>query len=187
MGVAEPLGAALSAPIAGLSPKARSSKSTPSGNWIIDRLTVIRNLVTGATTPPPADGLESPPGSAIPDHERNAITNAVTAFANAWGKARTALLSNRISSPEALEDARIAVVRALASSDLGARLPAIQAFMRSSAIELVAALSTAGLSVADLTKLFDHHAKPFEEALREVETVLSKLGAPPPAFWEASI
>lgn len=127
---------------------------------------------------------------AVPAAEREAIAKALAALVQAVADARTALAAGRVPPADALEKARANLLKALAASDLGQRLPALQRFLRAAAVELVAALRTPGIAAAALTPLFERHAKALDDARREAEPQLSGKGGGPGAggnFWEGSV
>jgi hypothetical protein len=116
------------------------------------------------------------------------VERALSAFADALAGARRELEAGRVPPATPLDVARKALLERLAASDLGTELPALQRFLRSAAVEIVAALAAPGVTAAQALEVFDRHARAFEEARAEAR---AKLGSAPPAdpgaFWEGSV
>ncbi len=131
-----------------------------------------------AKAPPPAPKPKQDEGFAgddksVPKAEREAVAKAIDALAKALAAARKAVDSGVVPVPEPLEKARQALLAALAASDLGTRLADLQKFLRSTLVELIAALATA--TVASVRPVL-------EKAEKEYRTATHK-----PNFWEATI
>lgn len=164
----------------------KAKKPAPSGGVFHPR----------ASSPPPAP----PAGGAVSfrdsmkreepfsDGDRKTFTRALEAFAKALAAARAEAKAGRIPQTDVLEEARAALVQALAGSPIAPEVPLLQRFLRQSAIELVAACATEGATAAGLHEMFEHHAKLFEAALKESDAALAgKRGAPWWAFWEKTV
>ena len=75
------------------------------------------------------------------------------------------------------------LIKALGESlVIATAVPLLQAFLRSAAVEIVAAMKAGGATAA----LFDRHAPALEAARDEARTPLGER-ASAGAFWEASI
>jgi hypothetical protein len=108
--------------------------------------------------------------------ERKAVEKAVDALARAIADAWAELSRGRVPKPDAIEKARAELRKLLESSELGLRLAALQKFLRTSAMTLVAALRAGG-PAADLEELFARHAKELDEARKELDE----------RYWEKTI
>jgi hypothetical protein len=71
--------------------------------------------------------------------------------------------------------------------EVAAMLSLLQRFLRSGAVDLIAALSAEGATAPSVDPLFEKHAHELELARDQARAVLA--GGKPPAgsFWEASI
>jgi hypothetical protein len=80
-------------------------------------------------------------------------------------------------------------VAALAAAGIADRLPATQRFLRGPAVELVAALRTAGITADHARQVFERHADSAEAAWTEMNATLSGGKAPRPEgpFWASGI
>lgn len=124
--------------------------------------------------------------------ELTAIAAALEELQQAFEEARTALEAGRLPGADRLERARAELLKALASSMLAAELPKLQRFLRTEAVDLVAALRSGTPAPASLA-LVEKHAPALEEAVREAAPRLA--GAPKPKggrksawkFWEKSV
>ncbi|HVY61424.1 MAG TPA: VWA domain-containing protein, partial [Planctomycetota bacterium] len=129
--------------------------------------------------------------SSIPEEERLSVARGIEKFGRALEAARAELQAGRVPPPEDLEMARAELLRALAGSELGLRLPALQRFLRGAAAELVAALRDPRSEAAALRGLLDRHAKAFEaaraEALPSLATAAAASDGKGKSFWEASV
>ncbi len=122
--------------------------------------------------------------------ERGAIGKALETFAAALMAARALIAAGQVPPAEALEKARAALLKALAGSEAGQRVPLLQRFLRLPAVELVAALGTPGATAAGLRALFERHEKIFVAARAETEAALrggAAAGAKEEPFWEATV
>jgi Ca-activated chloride channel family protein len=133
----------------------------------------------------PADRVESPE-ERQPAADAGPVLYALEEFVRALNEARAALDAGRIPSAQEFEKARAALAKALASYADADRLPALQRFLRTAALELAAALASAAAGAAELKALFARHAEAFEEARKEVTAVPVTKGRSW-KFWERSV
>lgn len=148
------------------------------------RLEDLREASTGV---PVVDDIDFLPEIAesveiSPDHE--ALWKALDELSKAIEAALVNLKAGKRPSATTLDKARKAVAKALAALDDADRLTLLQRFMRTAALELVAALAATDVEVASLVPLFEGHVKALETAEAETRRV---VGGPPQAFWESSI
>lgn len=102
------------------------------------------------------------------------IYKLVTLLAEELSRLRKEILAGRAPKIDALDAARLQLLTALASFDDAARLPLLQRFLRTSAIELVAALrSTIGTSA--LQTMAERYASSFTAAEAQAQALLGKL------------
>lgn len=105
---------------------------------------------------------------------------ALEALRKAIAEARAELDRGQVPAAGAIEKARKALQKELSGSALGTRLGALQRFLRSALLELVAALAAKGSTVAQVRPVFEKCEKELEEALRE--------GTPrEERFWETMV
>jgi Ca-activated chloride channel family protein len=136
--------------------------------------------------PPPApkpvagkskDGLKVPDTKRSPaDH--SAVTHALDALVKAIEAARKAVDSGVVPVHEPIEKARAALVAALAASDLGTELADLQKFLRSTCVELVAAMMTPGATAASVRPVL-------ERAEKELKTAQAPTKSKD--FWEQTV
>ena len=88
-----------------------------------------------------------------------------------------------------LEKARAALLSALAASVLGMELPLLQRFLRSAAVEIVAALGASGASPLAALALFRRHEPSLAAASTETGARLAGTAgaADAGAFWGGSV
>ena len=110
--------------------------------------------------------------------ERERVRKALEAFLEAFAGARKGGPPARLA--EARRDLLDALAQALA---IATAVPLLQAFLRSSAVELIAALEAGSADAA----LFDRLAARLEAARDEARAVLSNGKPPAGRFWERSI
>ena len=120
--------------------------------------------------------------------DRVRIEAALQDLISVVASARVELAAGRLPQPEPLERARAALLNSLAASSLGVELPLLQKFLRSAAVELVAALGSATATAASLVPVFDRHAAALVEARDQARIPLgAATRAAPGSFWEATI
>jgi Ca-activated chloride channel homolog len=184
----------------GAPPAPQAPRGGGLGSKLAGAVDALGDLFGGSNTAkrrqaPPPPPLAQPPlerrkmeegGAGVSAHERTEIQRAFTEFANALTAARKELEAGRLPSPLSIDRARSALLDRLSKSDLGMDMPALQRYLRASAIAIVAALATPGITAAQALAVLDQHARAFEEARAEA---LAKLGGSgdPGAFWEGSI
>lgn len=126
-----------------------------------------------------------------PDAFEPAFSNLVKAFT----ETHHAVAAGRVPTADALEKARTGLLNVLAGSDLGTQLPELQRFLRSTLVELVAALNLAGITANILLPLFERHQKTFEAVQAEAKPFLTQPVQPSPnpggrkdgSFWDSNI
>ncbi|MEW6730698.1 MAG: VIT domain-containing protein [Acidobacteriota bacterium] len=120
-----------------------------------------------------------------------AIRQALGLFEKALKTAEAEINAGRVPTAAAIEKARVALLKAIAESDLATQLPTLQRFLRTAAVELVAALETEGITTVTLQPIIERHKKAFEQARKEIEAQLGNSNSNTPgndsSFWESSI
>jgi hypothetical protein len=87
-------------------------------------------------------------------------------------------------SPESLERTRLELLKALSEAlAIATAVPLLQAFLRSAAVEIIAALKAGAATAA----LFDKHAAALAAARDEARGPLGDGKPAAGSFWEASI
>lgn len=134
---------------------------------------------------------ESMPAAKADASKIPAIEDAFDKLEKALKEALDSLKSGKVPASKELEKARTVLMKVLADHDLSADLPLIQRFLRVSAVEMVAALSTGGIDPSSLMDLFERHMEIFRKARAEAVQMrlVRKPGAgPDPApYWESTI
>ena len=129
------------------------------------------------------DRCEMPePEAVVTAAEQKAVQAALEALLKAWADAKASIDAGKWPKSDAIEKARKALLKALASGVLGQKLAKLQAFLRSGLVEIMAALATPG---AALKPLFEKHGDALDEAWKEFEDAVGvkRDGK----FWEASV
>ncbi len=133
------------------------------------------------------DGFFADDKAKAPVEDLTLLRRALQALVDAFAAARKELAAGRVPSATGFEQARQAVMNALATVSVATELPLLQRFLRAAAVELTAALGALGTSAPALAPLFERHAKALDEALREAGL---RFGGPAPsagAFWESTV
>ncbi len=122
------------------------------------------------------------------------LASVMEALEKAIQDAIEELKAHRLPKPEALEEARNGVMKVLAGFDRSSDLPALQKFLRTAAMELIAAVRTPGVTADSLVPLFEKHLAAFRQAVLEARNTGAlngsggmKKGAKEEPFWESSI
>jgi Ca-activated chloride channel family protein len=112
--------------------------------------------------------------------EEKEFRKALEALRKALSEARAELEKGTVPSPDRIEKARKTLQKELATSALGTRLGALQRFLRSALLELVAALGLPGTT--------DHEVRPlFDRCEKELEESLLAGSAKEDRFWESMV
>ena len=132
-------------------------------------------------------GFENAPEAA--PEQLQEVAEALDRFLKAVEACRTALAAGKIPDGRSLEKARAELLKSLSASPLGPELGKLQRFLRTEAVELVAALGASDAEVRSAAALFDHHAKALEEAVQEAKPRLGAAAPKKPGgkFWEKSV
>ena len=144
----------------------------------------VKGQASGAMGRFPAELMDAlirraPRDEAATAEQREKVQQALEAFLRAF----TAAKAGAAGAAE-LEQARVDLLRALGGSlAIATAVPLLQAFLRGSAVELVAALTAGAADAA----LFARHVRALEEALEQARAALGAANAPPGSFWESSI
>jgi len=134
----------------------------------------------------------------LPAGKKDAAAAGTETLGSAAGKlekviaeALEELKAGRLPMADPLDEARNAVLGALAGSDRSSDVPALQKFIRTAAMELIAALRTPGVQTGSLVPLFEKHLDELRKAIREAGDAGAfeggKKGAKEDPFWESSI
>jgi Ca-activated chloride channel family protein len=143
-------------------------------------LSRIGDLLSGAT---PETMISREPPVRI-----DAVRDALEALVKAFAQAHAELKAGRLPPSAPLKEARMRMMEALnLALEVAAMLSPLQRFLRSAAVDLIAALSAEGATAPSVDPLFEKHAHELELARDQARAVLT--GGKPPAgsFWEASI
>jgi len=131
---------------------------------------VAKPVAGKAGEPKPKDAAHRRPD---PD-----VAKALDALVKAIESARKAVESGVVPVHEPIEKARAALVAALGASDLGTELADLQKFLRSTCVELVAAMMAAGATVASVRPVLDRAEKELKAAQAPTKSK---------DFWEQTV
>ena len=119
-----------------------------------------------------------PPGEPIRREEVKAdpvpspeLLAALRALGHEVAAAWRELQAEGVPSADALERARKRLLEVLAESDAGCNVPKLQKYLRATAVELVSALGTPGVTIPFLLQLFESRLPDFLFAWEEAERV----------------
>lgn len=121
--------------------------------------------------------------------KKDPVASAAGKLEKAIAEALEELKAGRLPIADPLDVARSAVLDALAKSDRSSDLPALQKFIRTAAMELIAALKAPGATADSLVTLFEKHLAAFRSVVLEIISVgggTKKVVKDEP-FWESSI
>ncbi len=118
---------------------------------------------------------------------RKRLESALSSMAKALDDAASELTAGRMPGSEPIEKARLELVSALVDDTIGTAVPLLQRFLRTEAVELVAALKSKKSTVKSCLNHFERHRRAFEAARLEVEAAMQGSAGGSEAFWEASI
>jgi hypothetical protein len=166
---------------AGAPPRVHAqAKMTHAGRPAKGMLSKIGDFFSGAS---PQTMIAREPPVRI-DAVRDALEALVKAFADAHAEAK----AGRLPPPEPLKEARMKLIEALSLAlEVATALSLLQRFLRSDAVDLIAALSVEGATALGVGPLFDKYAHELELARDQARVVLTAGKPPAGSFWEASI
>jgi Ca-activated chloride channel homolog len=99
-----------------------------------------------------------------------------------------AIKSGTVPDASDIEIARKKLMESLATSPVGTKIPELQKFLRSAAVELISSINEDSATVENLKPLWDRHMKTFTEAHAAATNQLDAEGLDASNnFWEASI
>jgi Ca-activated chloride channel family protein len=120
--------------------------------------------------------------------QREAVRKALEELVRAFAAAHAELKAGRLPAAQHLKEARMKTMEALKLAlELATMLSLLQRFLRSAAVDIIAALSAGGATAGNVLPLFDRHAQLLEDARSEARGPLVAGKAPAGSFWEASI
>jgi Ca-activated chloride channel family protein len=118
----------------------------------------------------------------------DAVRDALEALVKAFAHAHAELKAGRLPPAAPLKEARMRMMEALnLALEVAAMLSLLQRFLRSGAVDLIAALSAEGATAPGVDPLFEKHAHELELARDQARVVLTGGKPPGGSFWEASI
>jgi hypothetical protein len=147
----------------------------------------IAPLMGGAPPIPPMQDANVT--HAAPRSDRTQLARSIQAFLHALEAVWKQVKAGQRGNGDDLAKAREALLKQLANSDVASELPRLQRFVRVEAQELIAALSSANASEADLQRLCASTEQAFISVKNEVESKL-RLDATTgntANFWETNI
>lgn len=126
--------------------------------------------------------LESPQGAPVAR-----ILNALKNFREAWMASWTEIGKGGVPDADLIENARKALIEALADHPVGFEVPRLQKFLRTSAIEYVAALQASDVSASKLFQARAQFNHGLVDAMVEGEDAMVKVQGRQGAFWESIV
>ncbi len=140
------------------------------------RMKVLESLLPGGG---PTSCSQEPrvpePKQKAPKSVQRSFRKALAALKEALEDARKEVEAGKLPAVKAIEKARKALLAELADSPLGVELAALQKFLKSTLVELLAALLATEATAASVRPVF-------EKALKEIEEAVAE-----PKFWQASV
>lgn len=131
------------------------------------------------------DRMKEAKPSRKPDVSEETVLSKIKVLAELLQKILAELKSGRVPEAESLETVRRELLTELAACPAAPELVELQSFLRSSAVELVSALSTPGVTANSLCELFEKRLLEFEKAKSKAVSRLE--GGSSDSFWEQTI
>lgn len=129
-----------------------------------------------------AKPMESPQGAPV-----SRILNSLKTFREAWIASWTEIGNGNLPDADAIENARKALVEALADHPVGFEVPRLQKFLRTSAIEYVSALQAFDVTAQALYQARAQFNHGLVDAMVEGEDAMVKVQGRQGAFWESIV
>lgn len=140
----------------------------------------MKKLFSGAGAN--AKPIESPQGAPV-----SRILNALRDFREAWMASWTEIGKGMVPDADVIENARKALIEALADHPVGFEVPRLQKFLRTSAIEYVAALQAFDVTASKLYQARAQFNYGLVDAMVEGEDAMVKVQGRQGAFWESIV
>lgn len=115
------------------------------------------------------------------------VINALAAFRDAWVASWVEVGKGGLPEADKIELARKELVEALADHPVGFEVPLLQKFLRTSAIEYVAALRASDASAWAIYKSRSRFHEGFVDAMVEAEVAAATVQGRQGAFWESNV
>jgi Ca-activated chloride channel homolog len=149
--------------------------SLPLSAW-----STMKKLFSGAGAD--AKPMQSPEGAPV-----SRILNALKSFREAWMASWTQIGGGGVPDADVIENARKSLIEALADHPVGFQVPRLQKFLRTSAIEYVAALQTFDVTASTLYQARGRFNHGLVDAMVEAEDAMVKVQGRQGAFWESIV
>jgi Ca-activated chloride channel family protein len=117
----------------------------------------------------------------------NRVINALTAFREGWVASWVQVGNGILPDADQVERIRKELVEALSDHPVGFEVPLLNKFLRSSAIDYVAALQASDVTASALFKSRSRFHDGFVDAMVEAETAISQVQGRQGAFWESNV
>ena len=129
-----------------------------------------------------AKPMESPEGAPVAR-----ILNALKQFREAWMASWTEIGKGSVPDADVIENTRKALIEALADHPVGFEVPRLQKFLRTSAIEYVAALQASDVTASKLYQARAQFNHGLVDAMVEGEDAMVKVQGRQGAFWQSIV
>lgn len=126
--------------------------------------------------------MESPEGAPV-----SRILNALKQFREAWMASWTEIGKGGVPDADVIENTRKALIEALADHPVGFEVPRLQKFLRTSAIEYVAALQASDVTASKLYQARAQFNHGLVDAMVEGEDAMVKVQGRQGAFWQSIV
>lgn len=160
------------------------------GGGVSDRFAGTLSHILGKAKKETASKKVAPKATAaVGAAEWERVARTLRALLAALSDAQTTLENGGIPVADSLENARTELMEALAASELGIKLAALQRFLRSALIEILALLKHPGVTAGTLSALLHKHVPALAEIRAEAERhgLKEKPGSQTGPFWSSSI
>lgn len=117
----------------------------------------------------------------------NRVINALIAFRETWVASWTSLGRGQVPDADEIERVRKQLVEALSDHPVGFEVPLISKFLRSSAIDYVAALQASDVTASVVFKSRSRFHEGFVDAMVEAEAAVLQVQGRQGAFWESNV
>ncbi len=160
-------------------PKSQEQQNAPASPPL-SAWSTMKKFFSGAGAE--AEPMQSPEGAPV-----SRILNALKLFREAWMASWTEIGGGSVPDADVIENARKSLIEALADHPVGFQVPRLQKFLRTSAIEYVAALQTFDVTASTLYQARGRFNHGLVDAMVEAEDAMVKVQGRQGAFWESIV
>jgi hypothetical protein len=117
----------------------------------------------------------------------NRVINALIAFREGWVASWLEVGKGILPDADEIERIRKELVEALSDHPVGFEVPLLNKFLRSSAIDYVAALQASDVTASAIFKSRSRFHDGFVDAMVEAEAAILQVQGRQGAFWESNV